>query len=143
MRSFIKKLFRISIVTNLLVQTLSAQSPGYHIRGKVIDGKKDKPLEAVTVQLSQRKFDSSSILITVSILGGIVNDKKGEFYFEIPSDCASVRLELTTIGYKKVDTVIIFPAAIQGLLTPSNEYYCSMNMKVDTTVLDRATVTST
>ena len=126
-----------------MVLTLSAQRPGDHMAGKVLDSKNNKPLETVSVQLSQKRLDSFSKLITERILGGMVTDKKGEFYFEIPSDRDSLHLRLTMIGYKKIDTVILFPAAGKGEFAPVNEYYCEIKMDPDITVLERVTVAAT
>jgi len=141
MRSIIKKTFLVSVLTNLLVQTLSAQSAADRIRGKVLNSTNDTPLETVSVQLLQKKLDSSSKLIKESILTGMFTDKKGEFYFEIPFDCDSVHLQLSAIGYKKVDT--IFSTASKAQLASTNEYYCNIKMQADTTVLVQVTVTAT
>ena len=143
MKSIVKKIFVVSVAINLIVEALPAQSPTQHIYVKVLDKKNNKPLEAVSVQLSQNQSDSFRNGVTEKILAGMLTNKKGEFDFEIPSDRGRFHLQLTMVGYKKLDTIVVFPVAGKEQSAAANEDYWSIKMEPDTTVLERVTVTAT
>ena len=53
-----------------------------HFYGKIIDSVSNKPIEAVSVQLIQNKFDSVTKKRKDVVVGGMLTSKKGEFSIE-------------------------------------------------------------
>ncbi|HMU11455.1 MAG TPA: carboxypeptidase-like regulatory domain-containing protein, partial [Ferruginibacter sp.] len=115
------KLLMILICTMTLSKTFS-QMPGGgnrggmggqnmnmgHFYGKVIDSTSGKPLEAVSVQLIQNKFDSVTKKRKDVVVAGMLTTKKGEFSLENLSIMATYKLKITAIGFKAIERKVNF-----------------------------------
>ena len=79
-----------------------------HLYGKIVDKKTNKPVDGVSVQFIQSKFDTISRKRKDTVLAGMFTDKKGEFSFEGLPLMGNFRLEVTTIGYKELSQKVAF-----------------------------------
>ncbi len=121
------KLLMILICTMTLSKTFS-QMPGGgnrggmggqnmnmgHFYGKVIDSTSGKPLEAVSVQLIQNKFDSVTKKRKDVVVAGMLTTKKGEFSLENLSIMATYKLKITAIGFKAIERKVNFEMNMGG-----------------------------
>lgn len=76
--------------------------------GKVLDGKTNKPIEAVSVQLIQNKFDTIQKKRVDVIISGMLTTKAGEFSLENLPVMGNFRLKITAIGYKTIEQKVAF-----------------------------------
>lgn len=87
-----------------------AQMPGQgrgnmnvgHFYGKVIDASNNKPLEAASVQLTQKKMDTSDHKMKDVVIAASLTDKKGEFSFDKLPVMGKFTLMVTAIGYAPI-----------------------------------------
>jgi len=79
-----------------------------HFYGKIIDSANNKPLEAVSVQLIQTKFDTATKKRKDVVVGGMLTTKKGEFSIENVNVMAQYKLKITAIGFKVYETKVAF-----------------------------------
>lgn len=85
-----------------------------HFYGKVIDSLSNKPLEAVSVQLIQSKFDTATKKRKDVIVGGMLTTKKGEFSIENLNIMSQYKLKITAIGFKSYETKVAFQLNMGG-----------------------------
>jgi outer membrane receptor protein involved in Fe transport len=85
-----------------------------HFYGKIIDSANNKPLEAVSVQLIQNKFDTATKKRKEVVVGGMLTNKRGEFSIENVNIMAQYRLKITAIGFKPYDTKVAFQLNMSG-----------------------------
>ncbi len=85
-----------------------------HFYGKVIDSTSGKPLEAVSVQLIQNKFDSVTKKRKDVVVAGMLTTKKGEFSLENLSIMATYKLKITAIGFKAIERKVNFEMNMGG-----------------------------
>ena len=85
-----------------------------HFYGKILDSVSNKPLEAVSVQLIQNKFDSVTKKRKDVIVGGMLTSKKGEFSIENVNIMAQYKLKITAIGFKSYETKVAFQLNMNG-----------------------------
>ncbi len=143
----------------LLASFVKAQMPGGrgmsgqsmnlgHFYGKVLETTTGKPLEAVSVQLIQNKYDSVSKKRKDVIVAGMLTTKKGEFSMESLSIMASYRLKITAIGFKPIEEKVNFDlnmaAAKNGdfssMLSGVDKDLGNFKMQADTQQLQNVTV---
>ena len=79
-----------------------------HLYGKIVDKKTNKPVEGVSVQIIQNKFDTVSRKRKDTVLAGMFTDKRGEFSFEGLPLMGNFKLLVTTIGYKDLEQKVAF-----------------------------------
>lgn len=85
-----------------------------HFYGKILDSVSNKPLEAVSVQLIQNKFDTASKKRKDVIVSGMLTNKKGEFSLENLNIMAQYKLKITAIGFKPYETKVAFQLNMSG-----------------------------
>lgn len=106
--------------------TVQAQFPGRsqgggqnmnlgHFYGKIIDASNNKPIEAVSVQLLQSKFDSVTKKRKDIVVNGMLTTKKGEFSMDNLAIMASYKLKVTAIGYKTIEQKVAFELNMSGM----------------------------
>src|SRR5437764_5389630 len=116
-----RKAFILIIVLNVIGFISKAQMPGGggragggqsmnmgHLYGKIVDKKTNKPIEAVSVEFIQSKFDTVSRKRKDTVLAGMFTDKKGEFSFEGLPLSGNFKLQITTVGYKIIQQKVAF-----------------------------------
>src|SRR4051812_47106194 len=117
----------LTIISIYFFGSLFAQMPGMrpgaagaqsmnigHFYGKIIDAATNKPLESVSVQLTQNKLDSATKKRKDVVVAGMLTNKKGEFSLENLSVVASYKLIVTAIGYKTIDQKVFFDMKMNG-----------------------------
>ena len=85
-----------------------------HVYGKVIEAATNKPMEAVSVQLVQNKFDTATKKRKDVVIGGMLTSKKGEFSLENLPIMGSFRLKITAIGFKTIEQKVAFDMNMSG-----------------------------
>ncbi len=85
-----------------------------HFYGKILDSVNKKPLEAVSVQLIQNKFDSVTKKRKDVVVGGMLSDKKGEFSLENVNIMGQYKLKITAIGFKPYENKVAFQLNMAG-----------------------------
>ena len=85
-----------------------------HFYGKIIDSASNKPIEAVSVQLIQNKFDTATKKRKDVIVGGMLTTKKGEFSIENVNIMAQYKLKITAIGFKPYEAKVSFQLNMSG-----------------------------
>lgn len=76
--------------------------------GKILDGKTSKPIEAVSIQLIQNKFDTISKKRKDTIIAGMLTSKSGDFSLENLPIIGNFRLKVTAIGFKTIEQKVAF-----------------------------------
>jgi outer membrane receptor protein involved in Fe transport len=82
--------------------------------GKVVDSKTGKPIDAVSVQLIQNKFDSVSKTRKDVIVNGQLTQANGEFSLEGLNVMVQYKLKITAIGYKAIEQKAGFTINMSG-----------------------------
>lgn len=85
-----------------------------HFYGKILDSVTNKPIEAVSVQLIQNKFDTATKKRKDVIVGGMLTNKKGEFSIENVNIMAQYKLKITAIGFKPYEAKVAFQLNMSG-----------------------------
>ena len=85
-----------------------------HFYGKIIDSANNKPIEAVSVQLIQNKFDTVTKKRKDVVAGGMLTSKKGEFSIENVNIMAQYKLKITAIGFKPYEAKVAFQLNMGG-----------------------------
>jgi outer membrane receptor protein involved in Fe transport len=120
-----------------------------HFYGKVLDSAANKPLEAVSIQLTQNKLDSVSKKRKDVVVAGMLTDKKGEFSLENLSVVASYKLKVTAIGYKPIERKVFFEMKMGGgadysqMLNAVDKDLGNIKLQPDVQQLKEVTVTGT
>ncbi len=76
--------------------------------GKIVDAKTGKPVDAVSVQLVQNKFDSISRTRKDVIVNGQLTKANGEFSLEGLNIMVQYKLKISAIGYKSIEQKVGF-----------------------------------
>ena len=157
------KYYRILLVIGLCssIFTLKAQMPTSgrgqtggqnmnmgHFYGKVQDTKTGKPMDGVSIQLIQNKFDSVSKKRKDVVVSGMLTNKKGEFSLENLPIMASYKLKVTAIGFKPIEQKVNFElnmaAAKNGdfssMLSGVDKDLGNIKLEADEKVLQNVTV---
>ena len=159
---FRKKL--ISCVVALLFVSIAAQAqmPGGrgqmsgqsmnvgHFYGKIIEASNNKPIEAVSIQLVQSKFDTITKKRKDVIVGGMLTTKKGEFSLENLPVMGAYKLKITAIGFKSIEQKVNFDLNMSGakngdmssMLNGVDKDLGNIKMETDATQLAAVTVTA-
>src|ERR1700752_2154167 len=117
-----RKVFVLSLILSVLAIAAAAQMPGGgragggnpqamnigHLYGKILDKKTNKPIDGVSVQFIQNKFDTVTRKRKDTVLAGMFTDKKGEFSFDGLPLMGNFRLLVTTIGYNDLEQKVAF-----------------------------------
>jgi outer membrane receptor protein involved in Fe transport len=82
--------------------------------GKVVDSKTGKPVDAVSVQLVQNKFDSVSRTRKDVIITGQLTKANGEFSLEGLNIMVQYKLKISAIGYKPIEQKVGFTLNMNG-----------------------------
>lgn len=118
--------------------------------GKVVDSA-GKALGGATVQLVQSKLDSVSKKKKDYIIATILANKKGEFIFEGLSVMSSYRINISALGYKKLDKKVGFEMNTGGgaqrgdfssMLNGASKDLGNIRLEQDAKQLENVTVTS-
>jgi outer membrane receptor protein involved in Fe transport len=103
----------------ILFQQSWAQFPGMgrgggqqmnmgRLYGKIVDAKTNKPVDAVSVQLYQNKFDSATKTRKDVIINGQLTKANGEFNLEGLPVMSAFKLKISAIGYKSLEQKVSF-----------------------------------
>ncbi len=84
-----------------------------HFYGKIVDDN-GKPLEAVSIQLTQNKMDTATKKRRDYVVAAMLTDKKGEFSIDKLPIIASYQILVTAIGYKPYNEKIAFNLKMNG-----------------------------
>jgi outer membrane receptor protein involved in Fe transport len=76
--------------------------------GKILDAKTNKPVEAVSIQLIQNKFDTITKKRKDTIISGMLTTKAGNFSLENLPIMGNFRLKITAIGFKTIEQKVAF-----------------------------------
>src|ERR1700730_10253367 len=114
-----------------------------HIYGKIVDKKTNKPIDGVSVQLIQSKFDTVSRKRKDTVLAGMFTNKKGEFSFDGLPLFGNLGLQLTTIGYTPVEEKVAFQTKPgQGdMMSAIDKDFGNIKLEEDAKMLEQVTVT--
>ncbi len=161
----------ILFVLSLSLTSVSAQFPGGggmrggamggqnmnmgHFYGKIVDNSK-KGIEAVTVQLTGNRFDTTTKKMVPAIFGTTITRANGEFSFESLPVMGNFKLTLSAIGYKNVEQTIKFDikmpqpgsnasgaGGMTSMIGMVDKDLGNIKMEEDATNLGNVTVTST
>ncbi len=113
------------IIAVFITAPLFAQFPGGGNRGaqsmnvgrfygKVIDDNTGKPMEAVSIQLTQSKMDTATKKRRDFVVAAMLTDKKGEFSIDKLPVVASYQLLITAVGYKPYNEKAAFNLKMNG-----------------------------
>ena len=118
-----KKLFTLSVL-NFIFLAAFAQFPGAgrqgggganaqdmnigHFYGKLVNSKTNKGIEAVTVQITGNKFDTSSKKMKEVILNALITKANGDFSFDNLPVFGNFKLKISAIGYKATEKPLSF-----------------------------------
>jgi outer membrane receptor protein involved in Fe transport len=129
-----------------------------HFYGKIVDGKTNKGIDAVSVQLFQSKFDTTTKKRKDTIVSGMLTRANGEFSLENLPLFGSYHLKISAIGYKAIDQKVAFEMKMpkagaaqagQGggdmsqALAGIDKDLGNIKMETDQQVLENVTVTGT
>lgn len=130
-----------------------------HFYGKVVD-KNNKGLEAVTVQLVGKRFDTVAKKMEDAIFGTTITKANGDFSFESLPVMGNYTLKLSSLGYKNLDKQIKFDirmpqpgnnasgggqagGGMQNMMNMVDKDLGNIKLEEDPTSLGNVTVTST
>lgn len=82
--------------------------------GKIIDENTGKPMEAVSIQLTQTKIDTATKKRKESVVAAMLSDKKGEFSIDKLPVAASYQLLISAIGYRPYNEKVTFNLKMNG-----------------------------
>ena len=136
-----------------------AQIPAIgHFYGKIVDGKTNKGVDGVSVQLVKSKFDTSTRQMKDTAIAGAIT-QKGNFSFENLPIMGAYRLKVTAIGYKSLDQKVNFDLKfnkaaaggsqgnnmdnIQQALNGVDKDLGNIKLEADAQTLEQVTVTAT
>ena len=112
-----------------------------HVYGKVVDKKSNKPLEAVSVEYIQSKFDTVTRKRKDTVLAGMFTGKNGEFSFEGLPLFGNFKLQITVVGYKAFDQKVAFEMKQGDMLNSIDKDLGNIKIEEDAQVLQQVTVT--
>lgn len=112
--------------------------------GKIVDGKTNKGIEAVSVQLIQNKFDTVSKSRKDVVISGMLTTKSGDFSLEGLPIMGNFRLKITAIGYKTLEQKVAFEMKMGGdmsqALNAIDKDLGNIKIEQDAQVLESVTV---
>ncbi|HSB92934.1 MAG TPA: carboxypeptidase regulatory-like domain-containing protein, partial [Flavitalea sp.] len=123
MRSLLLLFALFSFSFNSFAQSPGGGAPGGrsggamnigHFYGKIVDAKTSKPVEAVSVQLVQSKFDTVSRKRRDTIIAGMLTPRNGEFSLEGLPVMGTFKLNISAIGYKPIEQKVGFDMKMGG-----------------------------
>ncbi|MEO8111255.1 MAG: TonB-dependent receptor [Ginsengibacter sp.] len=85
-----------------------------HFYGKVVDEASGKPMEAVSIQLTQNKMDTATKKRRDYVIAALLTDKKGEFSIDKLPIIANYQLLITAVGYKPYNEKAAFNLKMSG-----------------------------
>ena len=115
--------------------------------GKIVDGKTNKGIEAVSVQLLLNKFDTVDKKRKDTLVSGMLTRKSGDFSLENLPVFGNYRLKITAIGYKTIEQKVAFemrpPSGgdMSQALAGIDKDLGNITMTQDAEVLESVTVT--
>ena len=130
-----KRIYAIVLIFSFVFQTIQTQSqvPSFggagrsggagmmggnmnigRFYGKIIDGKTNKGLEAVSVQLIQNKFDTIIKKRKDTVISGMLTGKSGNFSLENLPVTGNFRIKITAIGFKTIEQKVAFELKFGG-----------------------------
>ena len=153
-----RKEFVLILSFCLIGLAISAQMPGGgragggnpqsmnmgHLYGKVLDKKTNKPVDGVSVQFIQNKFDTVTRKRRDTVLAGMFTDRKGEFSFDALPLFGNFKLVITTIGYKPLEQKVAFdikPGGGADMLSAIDKDLGNIKLEEDAQTLEQVTVT--
>lgn len=121
-----------------------------HFYGKILDSASNKPLEAVSVQLIQNKFDTATKKRKEVVVGGMLTTKKGEFSIENVNIMGQYKLKITAIGFKAYETKVAFqlnmagakPGDMSSMLSAVDKDLGNIKLETDAKQLQDVTVSA-
>ncbi|MEO7960009.1 MAG: outer membrane beta-barrel family protein [Ginsengibacter sp.] len=126
MKKVFLPLFFVFLIFLFTSPELFAQYPGGGSRGggqgmnvgrfygKIIDENTGKPMEAVSIQLTQTKIDTATKKRKESVVAAMLSDKKGEFSIDKLPVAASYQLLISAIGYRPYNEKVTFNLKMNG-----------------------------
>src|SRR4030095_647160 len=153
-----RKEFVLILSFCLIGLAISAQMPGGgragggnpqsmnmgHLYGKVLDKKTNKPVDGVSFQFIQNKFDTVTRKRRDTVLAGMFTDRKGEFSFDALPLFGNFKLVITTIGYKALEQKVAFdikPGGGAEMLSAIDKDLGNIKLEEDAQTLEQVTVT--
>jgi outer membrane receptor protein involved in Fe transport len=114
--------------------------------GKIVDAKTGKGIEAVSVTLTQSKFDTLTKKRKDTVVSGMLTTKAGNFSLENLPITGNFRMKITAIGYKEIDQKVAFEMKFGGgdmsqALAGIDKDLGNIKMEEDAKVLETVTVT--
>jgi hypothetical protein len=113
--------------------------------GKVIDSKNSKPIEAVSIQLVQSKFDTVSRSRRDTLISGMLTPRNGEFSLEGLPVMGSYKLKISAIGYKPLEQKVGFEMKMGGDMSQAmagvDKDLGNIKLEEDAKMLESVTVT--
>lgn len=79
-----------------------------HLYGKVVDGKTNKGVDAVTIQLAGNKFDTATKKMKEVIFNTMITKQNGDFSFENLPVMGNFKLKVGALGYKALEKQVNF-----------------------------------
>jgi outer membrane receptor protein involved in Fe transport len=119
-----------------------------HFYGKIQDGKTNKGLDGVSVQLIQSKFDTVTKTRKDTVISGMITESKGNFSLENLPVFGNFRLKITAIGYKLYDQKVSFDlkpgqgSDMQQMMNNVDKDLGNIKLQIDAQTLDQVTVTA-
>ena len=118
-----------------------------HFYGKIVDAATGKPLESVSVQLTQNKMDTATKKRKDIVIAGMLTDKKGDFSLENLPVVATFKLVITGIGYKAIEQKAFFDIKMGGdmsqMMNAVDKDLGNIKLETDTKQLAEVNVTGT
>jgi outer membrane receptor protein involved in Fe transport len=118
-----------------------------HIYGKILDARTGKPLEAVSVQVVQSKFDTATKKRKDAIIAGQLTKPNGDFSIENLPIMAPVKVKFSAIGYKLKEQNVQFTIDMTKMRSGDMNAMLNAidkdlgNIKLETDVKQEETVT--
>ena len=113
--------------------------------GKIVDGKTNKGIEAVSVQLVSTKLDPATKERKDTVISGMLTSKNGDFSLENLPVFGNFKLHITAIGYKAVDQKVAFQFKPGGDMSQAmsavDKDLGNIKMEEDAELLSSVTVT--
>jgi outer membrane receptor protein involved in Fe transport len=118
-----------------------------HFYGKIVDANK-KGIEGVTLQIKGSKFDPVTKKTTEAILGTMLTATNGDFSFESLPVMGNFKLNISSVGYKKLEKQLSFGIkmgggqSMQEMMALVDKDLGNIKIEEDATQLQSVTVTS-
>lgn len=152
-----KKIY-LAFIALCITGNLSAQFPAGggrggqsmnmgHFYGKVVDDNTGKPLEAISIQLTQNKMDTATKKRRDYVVAAMLTNKKGEFSIDKLPVIASYQILITAIGYKPYNEKVAFNLKMNGgdmsqMLSAVDKDLGNIKMVADAKQLEGVVVTA-